>query len=80
VASPLVHYVATVVGGGNGNAYLFLLLVLLAPIAGLILIANSLFCLFQYRHRQSFWFGFVFLLVGVIGLLEAWYFLPQFRM
>ena len=80
VASPLVHYMSTVVGGGNGNAYFFLVLVLLAPIAGLILIANSLFCLFKYRNRPSFWIGLMFILIGTIGLLEAWHFLPQFRM
>jgi hypothetical protein len=55
-------------------------LVLLAPVAGLVLVANSLFCLFRYRNVESFWIGLAFVLVGVTGILEAWYFLPQFRM
>jgi hypothetical protein len=29
---------------------------------------------------ESFWVGLAFILVGVTGILEAWYFLPQFRM
>jgi glycerol-3-phosphate acyltransferase PlsY len=64
----------------DGDAYHFLALVLLAPVAGLILVANSLFCVFRYRSLESTWIGLVFVLVGVIGVLEAWYFLPQFKM
>jgi hypothetical protein len=64
----------------DGDAYHFLALVLLAPVAGLILVANSLFCVFRYRNLESTWIGLVFVLVGVIGVLEAWYFLPQFKM
>jgi hypothetical protein len=64
----------------DGDAYHFLVLVLLAPIAGLVLVANSLFCLFRYRKVESFWIGLAFVMVGVTGILEAWYFLPQFRM
>ncbi len=63
-----------------GDAYHFLALVLLAPVAGLVLVANSLWCLFRDRQIESFWIGLVFVLVGVIGVLEAWHFLPQFRM
>jgi len=64
----------------DGDAYLFLLLVLLAPIAGVVLAANSLFCLIRYRNLDSLWKGLVFVLVGGIGFFVAWYFLPQFRM
>ena len=67
VAAPLL-YVNFVV---NGDAYHFLALVLLAPVAGLVLIANSLFCLFRYRNLESSWINLVFVLVGVIGVLEA---------
>jgi hypothetical protein len=76
VAGPLlyVNFVA------DGDAYHFLALVLLAPIAGLVLVANSLFCLLRYRNLESSWIGLAFVLVGVTGILEAWYFLPQFRM
>jgi hypothetical protein len=55
-------------------------LVLLAPVAGVVLVANSLFCLFRYRKVESFWIALAFILVGLTGLLEAWHFLPQFRM
>ena len=76
VAGPVL-YVSFV---ADGDAYHFLALVLLAPVAGLVLVANSLFCLFRYRNVESFWIGLAFVLVGVTGILEAWYFLPQFRM
>ena len=64
----------------EGDAYHFLILVLLAPVAGIVLIANSLFCLFRHRNVQSFWIALAFVLVGVTGILEAWHFLPKFRM
>ena len=76
VAAPL-FYVNFVV---EGNAAHFLALVLIAPVAGLVLVINSLFCLFRYRNLESTWIGFVFVLVGVIGVLESWHFLPQFKM
>ena len=76
VAGPL-FYVSFVT---DGDAYHFLALVLLAPVAGIILIANSLFSLFFYRSMESSWIGLVFVLVGLVGVLEAWHFLPQFRM
>jgi hypothetical protein len=76
VASPLL-YVSFV---ADGDAYHFLALVLLAPVAGLILVADSLFCIFRYRNLESSWIGLVFVLVGVIGVLEAWHFMPQFKM
>jgi len=41
VAWPLGYFGLVV----EGNAYLFLVLVLLAPVAGLVLTANSFFCL-----------------------------------
>ncbi len=80
VASPLINYVSTVISGGDGNAYLFFLLLVLAPIAGLVLIANSVFCLFRYPGRASLKVNFILILVGLAGFLEAWIFLPKFRM
>jgi hypothetical protein len=76
VAGPLVYlnFVA------DGSAAEFLILVLLAPIAGLVLVANSLFCLYRYRNLESPWIGLAFVLVGVTGVIEALYFLPKFRM
>ena len=76
VAAPLL-YAGVVV---NGDAYHFLILVLLAPVAGLVLAANSLFCIIRYRKLESPWISLVFILVGAIGFLAARYFLPQFRM
>ena len=76
VAGPVLYFNFV----ADGSAYHFLALVLLAPIAGLVLVANSLFSLFRYRKVESFWIGLAFCLVGVTGVLEAWYFLPQFRM
>ena len=76
VACPLL-YVNFVV---EGDAYHFLAMVLLAPVAGLVLVANSVFCLYRYRKIESSWVGVVYVLVGVIGLLEAYHFLPKFRM
>ena len=64
----------------EGDAYHFLAVVLLAPVAGLVLVANSLLCLFRYRKVESFWIGLAFVLVGLTGILEAWHFLPKFRM
>jgi len=80
VALPLINYASTMLAGGDGSAAEFLLSLLLALVAGLTLIANSLFCLFRYHKVQSFWIGCVFILVGAIGLIEAVYFLPKFRM
>ena len=76
VAAPLLYFNFV----ADGSAYYFLALVLLALIAGLVLVANSLFCLFRYRKVESFWVSLAFVLVGVTGFIEAWYFLPQFRM
>jgi hypothetical protein len=76
VAAPLLYFNLVT----DGSAYHLLALVLLAPIAGFVLIANSLFCLIRYRKVESFWTGLAFALVGVTGIIEAWYFLPQFRM
>ena len=76
VAGPVVYFSLV----ADGSAAEFLVLVLLAPVAGLVLVANSLFCLFRYRKVESFWIGLSFVLVGVTGILEAYHFLPQFRM
>jgi hypothetical protein len=55
-------------------------MVVLAPLAGAVLAANSLFCLFRYRRVESPWIGILFLLVGATGVALAMHFLPQFRM
>ena len=76
VAAPMLYFNLVT----DGSAYHLLALVLVAPIAGLVLVANSMFCLFRYRKVESYWIGLAFILVGVTGVIEAWYFLPQFRM
>ena len=76
VGAPLLyfHFVS------EGSAAEFLLLVLLAPVAGAVLIANSLLGFYLYRKIESPLIGLLFILVGVIGVLVALHFLPQFRM
>ncbi|MEE8551109.1 MAG: hypothetical protein V3T08_07645 [Gemmatimonadota bacterium] len=76
VAGPLLYFGFV----ADGDAYHFLALVVLAPVAGLVLFANSLFCLFRYRNWKSAWVSLIFICVSVIGVLTARYFLPQFRM
>lgn len=80
VASPLINYLSTGISGGGGSAYLFFLLLVLAPIAGLVLIANSVYCLFRYPGHTSLKVNLILILVGLAGFLEAWIFLPKFRM
>ena len=67
VAGPVLYFSFVT----EGDAYHFLALVLLAPVAGLVLIANTLFCLFRYSNHESSWINLVFVLVGMIGVLEA---------
>lgn len=76
IAAPLLYFWLV----RDGDVYHFLLMVLVAPVAGLLLVANSLYCLYRYRHTEPPWRPFVFLLIGLTGVLPAWYFLPQFRM
>ncbi len=64
----------------DGDAYHFLALVLLAPLAGFVLFLNSLFCLFRYRTWKSAGVSLIFIPVSAIGAVVAWHFLPQFRM
>ena len=76
VAWPLCYFIVVT----DGNAYLFLVLVLLAPLAGAVLAVNSLYCLVRYRRLEPARTGLVFLLIGVTGVVEAWCFLPLFKM
>ena len=76
VAAPFI-YVNLVT---DGDAYHFLALVLLSPIAGFVLIGNSLFGLVRYRKIESYWIGIVFILIGLSGGLVIWHYLPEFRM
>jgi hypothetical protein len=76
VVGPLIYW-GSVEGG---DAYHFLALVLLAPLAGLVLFINSLFCLFRYRTWKSAGISLIFVHVSALGVVVAWHFLPQFRM
>lgn len=76
IAAPLVYW-STVT---DGDASHFLMLVLLAPIAGIALFGNSVFCLARYRSWKSARWSLLFVVLSVIGVLEAGYFLPRFRM
>ena len=76
VAAPLVYWLVAT----NGDAYLLLLMVLLSPVAGLVLIINSLWCLVRPRVRTGSFNAVGFIFVGLVGFWVAWYFLPQFRM
>lgn len=76
VAGPLLYRVSA----AEGDVYQFFILVVLAPVAGIVLFANSRFCLLRYRNWKSASLSFVFILVSAIGFLVARYCLPQFRM
>ena len=76
VVSPLAYW-STV---ENGDAYHFLALLLLAPLAGLVLFLNSLFCLFRYRTWKSAGVSLIFILLSPVGVVVTWHFLPQFKM
>ncbi len=65
---------------GKADAYLLLLLTLLAPVAGLVLFANSIFCLARYRSCGQISVSLVFILVSVIGVFATFYFSPGFKM
>jgi hypothetical protein len=55
-------------------------MVVLAPSAGSILFANSLYCSFRYRTWESAVSCLFFVGLSGIGIATAAYFLPQFRM
>jgi len=76
VVGPLIYRFSVT----DGDVYHFFILVVLAPVAGLVLFANSLFCLLRHRNWKSASFSLVFILVSAIGFLVARYYLPQFRM
>ena len=76
VASPVLYRISVT----DGDAYHFLILVVLAPVAGTVLFVNSVFCLFRYRNSKSAAFSLAFILISAAGFLSAAHYLPQFRM
>jgi|GEM_PF-2498289 len=64
----------------NGSAVEFLALILIAALAGFVLLVNSLFCLFSSRRWTAAGVSLDFVAVSAIGFFVTWYYLPQFRM
>jgi len=64
----------------DGIAYRFFMLLLPAPIAGLVLFTNSIFCLIRYHNWEPVSLSPIVVLFSGIGVLTAWYYLPQSRM
>lgn len=76
IAGPLLYRISAT----NGDVYHFFIPVVLAAIAGLVLFANSVFCLLCDRNWRSAAINLFLILVSTIGLFTARYYLPQFRM
>ncbi|NNE47339.1 MAG: hypothetical protein HKN37_11845 [Rhodothermales bacterium] len=76
IVSPLVYGISA----DEGDAFRFLILVLIASVAGGILVANSIFVLVRHRSPRSIAVSVVFVIVGVIGVLLAWIYLPDLAM
>lgn len=76
IASPLLYRASVT----DGDVYHFFVLVVLAPVAGVVLFANSLFCLLRHPNWRSAAINFFFIVLSAIGILTARYYLPQFRM
>ena len=64
----------------EGSAYEFFVLLVVAPFAGLVLGVNSLFCFLRRPGWASAFVNLAFVVLGAMGALAAWHFLPQFRM
>jgi hypothetical protein len=77
LAAPLLYWLSFAY---KGNAYVLLFLVVLAVAAGLVLLANSIFCLVRYRNPQDLRLSLVFVLVSVIGVVAMPFYLPGFKM
>lgn len=64
----------------KGDAYILLILMLLGLIAGLVLFANSVFCLRRYRNRRQVFISLAFAFGSVAGVLLMFYSMPGFKM
>jgi hypothetical protein len=64
----------------KGDAYILLILMLLALIAGLVLFANSIFCLRRYRNRRQVFISLAFAFGSVAGVLLMFHSMPRFKM
>jgi hypothetical protein len=64
----------------EGDVYHFLALVVTAPLAAGVLVVHTVLGQLFDWGRESLWLGLLFIAVATIGVLQAWYFLPQFRM
>jgi hypothetical protein len=64
----------------KSDAVILLVLALLSLVAGLVLLGNSIFCLFRYRSRGGPAISAFFLLLSVVGVAAMFYILPGWKM
>jgi hypothetical protein len=64
----------------EGDTYHFFVLVIVSPLAGVVLFANSLFHLVRTRSWRSVMSNITFILISIGGVLVSIHYLPQFRM
>ena len=77
LAAPLLYWWSLAY---KGDAVVLLVLALLSLVAGLVLFANSIFCLFRYRKQGQLTTNAIFAFVSVIGVLAMPYVLPGWKM
>ena len=66
--------------GYRADAYLLLGLTLWSPIAGFVLLVNSVFCLRRYHSRRHSITSAFFAVLSVAGVVALFITLPGFRM
>jgi hypothetical protein len=77
IAAPYLYWW---ICGYSGNPYFHLFLVVLALAASVVLIVNSLYCLFRYRTRDQIPISFLFFAFSIAGIFAMPYLLPGFKM
>lgn len=77
IAAPLLYWWSF---GHQGDALVLLVLALISALAGLVLFANSIYCLRHARNRGQRLTSLLFLLGSVIGVFAMPYVLPGWRM
>jgi hypothetical protein len=77
LAAPLLYWWSF---ANEGDPIILLVLYLLSLIAGLLLLGNSIFCLFRYRNRGQLATSSLFLLLSMGGVIAIPYVLPGWKM